>query len=76
MIKVIVGNNAGRDRVIIDENTTLKACQEENGIDYTRGSTHLDGSTLRPGDLEKTFADFGIKETCSLLNIVKMDNAA
>ncbi len=76
MIKVTVGNNLDRKAVIIDENTTLRACLDDNGIDYTRGVMHMDGATLRPGDLDKTFADFGITEKCFLFNVVKADNAA
>lgn len=55
MIKVTVGNNVKREAVIIDENTTLRSCLEANGVDYTRGVMHLDGSSLNPGDLDKTF---------------------
>ncbi|MDR9824985.1 hypothetical protein RCJ22_05100, partial [Vibrio sp. FNV 38] len=36
----------------------------------------LDGVTLRPGDLDKSFDDFGIAETCYLLSVQKADNAA
>lgn len=75
MLKVTVGNNVKRESVIIDENTTLRSCLEANGIDYTRGQMHLDGSTLQPGDLDKTFKDFGIKDKAFLLNVVKADNA-
>lgn len=76
MIKVVVGNNVRRDPpVIIDENTTLRSCLEAHEIDYTRGVMHLDGSTLQPGDLDKTFAQFGITEKAYLLQVVKADNA-
>ena len=75
MIKVTVGNNVKRESVIIDESTTLRSCQEANGVDYTCGVMHLDGSSLNPGDLDKTFAQFGITEKCFLLNVVKADNA-
>lgn len=75
MIKVTVGNNIKRRSVIVSENTTLRTCLEDNGVDYTRGVMHLDGSSLDPGDLDKTFADFGITEKCFLLNVVKADNA-
>lgn len=75
MIKVVVGNNVSRESVIIDENTTLRSCLEANEIDYTRGVMHLDGSTLQPGDLDKTFAQFGITEKAYLLQVVKADNA-
>lgn len=75
MIKVTVGNNVKRESVIIDASTTLRVCLEANGVDYTRGVMHLDGSSLNPGDLDKTFAQFGITEKCFLLNVVKADNA-
>lgn len=75
MIKVTIGNNVKRESIIIDENTTLRKALEDNGINYTTGIMHLDGSSLNPGALDKTFADFGIKEKCYLLNVVKADNA-
>lgn len=76
MIKATIGNNVRRNAVMIDENTTLRSALEQAGIDYSIGMTSLDGSTLQPGDLDKTFADFGITEKCFLLNVVKADNAA
>ena len=65
MIKVTVGNNMKREAMIVDG----------SGVDYTRGVMHLDGSSLNPGDLDRTFANFGITEKCFLLNVVKADNA-
>lgn len=76
MIQVTVGNNVKREKVIVDANRTLRSVLEEAGIDYTRGVMHLDGSSLNPGDLDKTFTSFGITEKCFLLNVVKADNAA
>jgi hypothetical protein len=76
MIKVTVGNNVKRESVIIDEGTTLRAALENAGVDYSRGVMHLDGSSLSPGDLDRSFASFGITEKCYLLNVVKADNAA
>ncbi len=75
MIKVTVGNNVKRQAIIVEESTTLRTVLEEVGIDYTRGVMHLDGSSLQAGDLDKTFADFGIADKCFLLNVVKADNA-
>jgi len=75
MIKVTMGNNVKRTTEILDKDTTLREALEEAEIDYTRGIMNLDGSTLNPGDLDKTFADFGITEKCYLLNVVKADNA-
>lgn len=76
MVRCVVGNNLSRNSVIVDENSTLRKVLEDNNIDYSIGMTSLDGSTLAPGDLDKTFADFGITEKCYLMNVVKADNAA
>lgn len=75
MIKVTLGNNIDRSTVIIDENTTLRSALEANGVDYSRGTMHLDGATLKPGDLDKTFKQHNITEKCFLFSVVKADNA-
>jgi len=76
MIKVTMGNNVKRTDEMLPPNTTLREALEIAGIDYTRGMMNLDGSPLAPGDLDKTFADFGITKQCFLLNVTKADNAA
>jgi hypothetical protein len=75
MIKVTIGNNVKRKTEVYEADTTLREALEDAEIDYTTGIMNLDGSTLSPGDLDKTFADFGITEKCYLLNVVKADNA-
>ena len=75
MIKVVIGNNVKRETKIVDENLTLRKALEDAGVDYTRGSVNMDGATLNPGDLDKTFAQHGITEKCYLLQVVKADNA-
>lgn len=75
MLKVTVGNNTKRSSVIVNESTTLRTVLEQAEIDYTRGIINLDGASLNPGDLDRTFADFGITEKCYLLQVVKADNA-
>jgi len=76
MIKVTMGNNVKRTSEVFDESTTLREALESVGVDYTLGVMNLDGSSLSPGDLDRTFSDFGIIEKCFLLNVVKADNAA
>lgn len=78
MVRVITGTTLKRnDPVTVPSTTTLKSVLEEGRIDYANARIHLDGSPLSAGDLNKTFADFGITEgTCFLLNVVKADNAA
>ena len=52
MVQVIVGNNVKRETVVVSPETTLRTVLEENGIDYARGVMHLDGASLKPGDLD------------------------
>ena len=75
MIKVTYGNNVNRDSDIVDKSTTIRAFLESHHVDYSRGVMHLDGASLGPGDLDKTFESLGITEKCYLLNVVKADNA-
>lgn len=75
MINVTFVNNLHRNTYPVDPNTTLRSALEAHNIDYTTGQTKLDSSPLEPGDLDKTFADFGIAEKCYLVNIAKQDNA-
>lgn len=75
MIKVTVGTTVKRESVIVDEQTTLKQVLEDAGVDYSRNVMNLDGASLAPGDLDRTFEDFGIVERCFLLGVVKADNA-
>lgn len=74
-INVTIGNNLSRTNILTDSSRTLRSVLEEGNIDYTRGMMHLDGASLQPGDLDKSFDDFGITERCYLLNVVKVDNA-
>lgn len=80
MIRVTIGNNLKRNAYNLDPNTTLRSALEQAGVDYTVGMTTLDGSSLGPGELDKTFAAYGFTgeaghDKCFLLNVVKADNA-
>ena len=75
MIKVVVGTNLKRETKIVNSSVTPRQLLEEVGVDYTRGCVNMDGTTLTPGDLDKTFAQHGITEKCYLLQVVKTDNA-
>ena len=76
MIKVTIGTNTDRSSVIVEPNRTLRSILDEKEIDYTRGTLHLDGASLKPGDLDKTFTTLGIIEKCYLISVVKADGAA
>lgn len=76
MIKVNFSSNVKRIAPTVDENTTtIRQFLEENEIDYSRAITSIDGCPLQAGDMDKTFAEFGITEKCLLTSVVKADNA-
>lgn len=80
MIQVTIGNNLDRNRYNIELNTTLRDALEMANVDYSTGTLSLDGASLRPGDLNKTFAEFGYSpeaghNRASLICVVKADNA-
>lgn len=77
MIRVYVGNNLNRTPVDVTSDTTLRKVLEDANVDYGVGMTSLDGATLKPGDLDKTFEEMGVTgEKCYLLNTAKAVNAA
>jgi len=75
-IKVTYNNNVDRQHVLVDNSMTIRAFCEDNGVDYSRGGLNLDGSPLRPGDIDKSFEQMNVAEHCYLLSVVKADNAA
>lgn len=75
MVRVTIGTNTSRKNVIIEESTTLREALESNNIDYSRANVNLDGASLNPGDMDKSFADLGIVENCFLIASIKQDNA-
>lgn len=75
MIKVTISNNTGRKDIFVAPDTTLRNAFEENDVSYATGMPQLDGVCLAPGDLDKSFADFGIGDHCYLSCLAKLDNA-
>ena len=75
MIKVTIGTNTNRKNVNVDPNRTIKSVLDEQNVNYATGILQLDGATLQPGEINKTFADFNITESCYLISVVKADNA-
>lgn len=74
IIRVSIGNNVDRKTVQVDDTSTLRSVIEENGFNPNAGF-NLSGRSLVHGDIDKTFADFGVDEYCSLMATQKADNA-
>ena len=77
MLKVIVMNNTNREAVIVDEHTTTpREVFESKGITYETAQVFLDGCSVKPGDLDRTFTQLGIVgDKASLAAMAKTDNA-
>ena len=77
MIRVFCGTNSNMNPVeLVDPNTTTPRMMfEQANIDYARGTVSIDGSNLKVGEIDKTFAELGVTDTCFLVSVVKADNA-
>lgn len=75
MIQVTLGTNTNRRKVNVDPNLTIKEVLEQNEINYTATTIHLDGAPLSASEINSTFLDLGVDTDCYLLSIVKAENA-
>lgn len=75
VIKVYVRTNVSKETYNVESDTTLRTVLEEAGVDYTKGFLTLDGAAIAPGNMDKTFDDFGITEKTYVNQCVKADNA-
>lgn len=76
MIKVTIGTNTDRQVVMAEPDRTIKSLFEEAGVDYTKGTPHIDGTALKTGEINKTLAELGITDKCFIIAVIKVDNAA
>ena len=71
MIQVTIGTNTTRNKIIVDENKTVKETLESNDIDYSKATIHLDGAPLSAAEMQSTFAALNVTESCFLTSVVK-----
>lgn len=80
MIRTVIGDNMNRDTYNFTEDTTIRQALETAGLDYTGTMLMMDGATMKPGDLDMTFAEHKYDGTpkhdyCRLIAVTKRDNA-
>lgn len=75
MIQVTIGTNTSRNKVSVAPETSLREVLDEQEVNYSVANVHLDGCALKPGDLDKSFADLSITDSCYLIAVIKSDNA-
>lgn len=77
MIQVTIRTTAPTQVLNFSVDTTIREALESAGVNYAVGVTNLDGAVLNAGEINKTFADFGLTSgsRCTLVNVVKADGA-
>lgn len=75
IVNCYIGTMIDRTPYAVQTSSTLREACEEANFDFAAGQMQLDGATLRPGDIDKTFDDFGITQTCYLIRVAKLANA-
>lgn len=75
MISVKITTATGRETKLVDEGITIKKCLDDNNVEYGNANITLDAATLKAGEINKTFKDLGVTESCFLTAIVKTNNA-
>ena len=74
-INVTVADNFDKKTYPIDDSKVIKNFLDEVQFDYTKGVPYMDGAALMPGDINKSFAEFGCSGRVYLTRIIKTDNA-
>ena len=76
MITVTIGTNLNRKEVLIDPETkTIKDLFRENNIAYERATNYLDGCPINASQINQTLAQLNVTSDCTILSVIKNDNA-
>lgn len=76
MIQITVGTNLKNEKIFVDETTeTPKTVFTSQNVIYTSATNYLDGCVLTPEDMNNTFEELGIKDSCTLISVIKLQNA-
>lgn len=75
-MNIVISNNAGTIRDIIDPATSILDLCEKYGLNVAAGGIMVNGSTLNPAQMAASPADLGLSGTIFLSQFRKLDNAA
>lgn len=76
MITVTIGTNLNRTEVLVDPETkTIKELFKENNVAYERATNYLDGCPINAAQINQTLAQLNVTSDCTLLSVIKNDNA-
>lgn len=76
MITVTIGTNLERKEVMVDPTSvTIKELFKNNGVAYERATNYLDGCPINAAQINQTLAELNVTSDCTLLSVIKNDNA-
>lgn len=76
MITVTIGTNLDRKEVLVDPaSVTIKELFKNNGVAYERATNYLDGCPINASQINMTLAEMNVTGDCTLLSVIKNDNA-
>lgn len=74
MITVTLNANGRRTSVLVSKDKTLRSFIAEQNLNSSV-VPYLDGAPITASQMDKTFEELGIEETCVISSIVKTNNA-
>ena len=74
MITVTLNANGRRTSVLISEDKTIREFISEQNLN-SNVVPYLDGAPITASQMDKTFAELDITETCVISSVVKTNNA-
>lgn len=76
MINITIGTNTSRKKVVVSPDTVLRDLLEENGVNTSVGTLHMDGIPIQISDLGKTLAELEVPDKAFIISVAKADNAS
>lgn len=76
-VQVTIGMNTSRNKKIYSSDVSIREMLEDQAIDYSAATIHVDGAPLVVGEIDKSLDELGVTgDTCMIIAVVKNDNAA
>lgn len=76
MIKVTVGDALNHKEVIVTPDTTPRSIFTQNGYNaFEAGVIYLNSNTLAPSKLDQPIGNLTVTDTCTLISVIKRNNA-
>lgn len=75
MISVTIARPDGRSTIITNPESTIKGILTENNVNFQRATVMVDGVIMDVAGMNKSLAEHGVVDSCTIALSVKMDNA-